>query len=347
MKKRLPVRSLIRLNWLITGIISVLVFLYLLHFKAEHHEVFYGFTTAITVGLIGYTNIGILTVLDRKYGAGTKKFRVYRYLLTYPASVLAYLGLWPVYAYLVKKSWSYTDLDLLGTFILSGILVNSIMLLLQTFVLLITDKADADLELSRLKTANAEALNLLLKQQIHPHFLFNALNTLKVLYRKDTRAGDEYIVHLANFLRASVYRHSSNVSRLEDELGFLADYVAMQKIRFGNALACTVTVPDKMRQSFFLPTFSLQPLVENAIKHNELTAEAPLKVCIYTNGDWVTISNNLQKKQLTAGDANSGLANLAERYRLCSGDEIIIKQEQKTFSVSIKLLTDEYSHYRG
>ena len=107
-----------------------------------------------------------------------------------------------------------------------------------------------------------------------------------------------------------------------------------------------VVIPGETGKKF-LPSFSLQLLVENAIKHNELTQQSPLKVDVFCRDGRIIVSNNLQKKSVNESSANHGLANLAERYRLWSGDEIIIKEEAHMFSVSIKLLTNEYSDHRG
>lgn len=119
----------------------------------------------------------------------------------------------------------------------------------------------------------------------------------------------------------------------------------MQRIRFGEALDCTISLPEETLKSYYLPSFSLQPLLENAIKHNEFTREDPLRVQISQKDERLIISNNLQKKKMKASSTNYGLANLAERYRLWSGDEIIIRDEDNSFSVSIKLLKNEYSNH--
>ena len=345
METHLPVKHLVRLNLLLSLVISAIVLMYLLLNKTEHYPVLYTVMTFLAIAVIGFVNIFILVMLGRRFGTKSKNFRRYRYILTYPASVAAYLLIWPIFAALSKRVWSYADMDMLAMFLVSGALVNTFIIISQNFILLQSEKAHADMELSQLKTAHAEAANLLLKQQIHPHFLFNALNMLKSLYRRDTAAGDTYIVHLANFLRASIFRQSSKVSRLDEEFALLRDYLEMQKIRFGSALVCTITVPENSFKRYYLPTFSLQPLLENAIKHNELTEEMPLTVAIYQTGDRIVIRNNLQKKTLRESSTNNGLANLAERYRLLSEDEIIIKEDRDIFSVSIKLLTDEYSDH--
>ncbi|HLZ88088.1 MAG TPA: hypothetical protein VKQ52_12625, partial [Puia sp.] len=142
-----------------------------------------------------------------------------------------------------------------------------------------------------------------------------------------------------------VSQHGSQLSRLDEEITFLTDYLEMQKIRFGTALECAIHIPEENLTNRYLLSFSLQPLLENAIKHNELTEETPLRVCVYQSGDRVIVSNNLQKRSVKTFSANHGLANLAERYRLWSGDDIIIAEEENTFSVSIKLLTNEHSHH--
>lgn len=88
-----------------------------------------------------------------------------------------------------------------------------------------------------------------------------------------------------------------------------------------------------------LPSFSLQPLLENAIKHNAFTLEAPLKIQILQYADLVEISNNINKKRYTEDSPKSGLSNLAERYRLLTGNEILVTDNGATFSVSLKLIS--------
>jgi len=189
-----------------------------------------------------------------------------------------------------------------------------------------------------LKIANAEAANQLLRQQIHPHFLFNALNILKSLYKLDTHAAEEYLVCLSNFLRASISNNNIKVTRLRDELILCQNYLGMQKIRFGDALICTFSIPDDTLEQGYVPSFSIQPLLENAIKHNELTDESPLYIDIVQDGDRIVVLNKMKHKITTETSTGSGLANLSERYRIHSGDELIIKDDGTTFSVSIKIM---------
>ncbi|MDN3584691.1 sensor histidine kinase [Mucilaginibacter flavus] len=349
MRSPLPIKNLVRLNWLLVFSLTAIVTLYLFFLLDETivRKLFLVIITATGIALVAFSNIGIRIYLARKFPANPKSAKRYRFYVTYTVSIFIYLGLGPLFDALPGKSYLYSFPIYLLMLVFSGAFVNTVILMLHGFVILQADKAHAELELSRLKTAHAEAANLLLKQQIHPHFLFNALNTLKALYRKDAAAGDTYLVHLANFLRASVYSHDSKASSLGDELALLLDYLEMQKIRFGTALDCVIDLPDDLLKTGYLPSFSLQPLLENAIKHNGLTRESPLIIHIFCRDDRIIVSNTLKKKTLNVASAYHGLANLAERYNLLSGDEIIIKEEADTFSVSIKLLTNEYSDHRG
>jgi sensor histidine kinase YesM len=345
MEEKLPIKRLSRLTCLQAIIIGFIFYLVVYNSGTPNHILPFTLLTMSGILLVGFSDICVMIVLAKSFSIRSKNFSNYRILLTYPVSILIYLLLRPVFSYISGKAWSFWDLGSFFAFVGSGVVVNTLITLLHNSVLLYEHKLHAELELSKLKAANAEATNLLLKQQIQPHFLFNALNTLKALYHNDTHAADTYIVHMANFLRASIFHHTSRISTLEEEVKLLSDYLEMQRIRFGKALDCTITLPEERLKSYYLPSFSLQPLLENAIKHNDFTREEPLRVQISQKDERLIISNNLQKKKMKAPSTNYGLANLAERYRLWSGDEIIIKEDQNSFSVSIKLLKNEYSNH--
>jgi sensor histidine kinase YesM len=135
----------------------------------------------------------------------------------------------------------------------------------------------------------------------------------------------------------SLSANNIKITSLKDELELCANYLSMQKIRFGDTLNYTVSVPDETLKNTFVPSFSIQPLLENAIKHNELTKASPLHISIENIGDRIKVANNKKSKTTSEPSSGIGLANLAERYRILSGDEIIIEDDGSNFSVSIKL----------
>jgi len=221
---------------------------------------------------------------------------------------------------------------------------NSIILIMQDLLLLREKKVMIESENAQLKIKNIEATYNQLKQQIHPHFLFNSLNTLKTLIRKQPKDAEIYLKKLSDFLRASITLNNENIVKLGDELKFCLDYLELQKGRFGEALKYSVEIPEEVK-SGFVPVFSVQHLLENAIKHNSLTIENPLRIEVKYDNDRIIVSNNIQIKNLTEETTGRGLANLAERYRILSGDEIIFQSDDRHFSVSLKILNYEDSNH--
>jgi len=224
------------------------------------------------------------------------------------------------------------------------IFVNLTIHLLLNIAIIIDTSSNLKIENARLRMKNMEATYLQLKQQVHPHFLFNALNTLKSLIRKQPQDAEIYLKRLSDFLRASVTSNENKVIRLCDELKFCIDYLELQKVRFGDALQFSLNVPEEV-QSGYVPGFSIQQLLENAIKHNALTTEHPLFIKLNYADEYLTVSNNRQNKTPEGETSGTGLLNLSERYKIISGDEIIIQEDEEQFSVSIKILSHEDSHH--
>lgn len=217
-------------------------------------------------------------------------------------------------------------------------------MILHDFTIARRIKIQTDLEYERLQTKNKEAENLLLKQQIQPHFLFNALSTLKSLISTDPDKSEYYLMQLAEFLRVSVSHNKSFTATLAEELAVCNNYLEMQKIRFGDALYWEINIKDKRKTDGLIPSLSLQPLLENAIKHNILTTENPLKISIIQHDHTIEVSNNINLKLYGDGSTKSGLSNLAERYYLLTGEEIRIVNDGKIFSVSFNIINNESSH---
>jgi len=215
---------------------------------------------------------------------------------------------------------------------------------MQDLLLLREKKAMIESENAQLKIKNIEATYNQLKQQIHPHFLFNSLNTLKTLIRKEPKDAEIYLKKLSDFLRASITLNNENIVKLSDELKFCLDYLELQKGRFGEALKYSIDIPDEVK-SGFVPVFSVQHLLENAIKHNALTIDNPLLIEVRYESNRIIVSNNIQAKTLTEESTGRGLANLAERYKILSDDKIIFQSDDRHFSVSLKILNREDSNH--
>ena len=105
-----------------------------------------------------------------------------------------------------------------------------------------------------------------LKMQLHPHFLFNTLNTISVLMEEDVSAANEMLLRLSDLLRAALKNNEAHEVTLEEELQFLEKYLQIEQARFQDRLKVRID-PAPETLSAYLPNLILQPLVENAIRH--------------------------------------------------------------------------------
>jgi two-component system, LytTR family, sensor kinase len=346
MKSKYPFKKLSILNiWLISTCVFF-VFAFVIVFqgiKGIHDAILGALLTLITLMLTGFANIMWLYFFKKQLAYHALNTKKIYYTISYTFSICIFLTVVVCFNYISRQP---TDILELFNLIVVSIFVNTLVVTFHNYIVLQDAKVNSDMENSQLKAANAEAANQLLRQQIHPHFLFNALNILKSLYKIDPKAAEEYLVCLSDFLRASVSNNNIKTIRLEDELKLCQNYLNMQKIRFGDALICSVSITEEALENGFVPSFSIQPLLENAIKHNELTNESPLYIEIKQEGERIKVTNNLKPKITTETSTGSGLVNLSERYRILSNDELIIENDEASFSVSIKILSDENSNYR-
>jgi hypothetical protein len=348
MKSHSIAKELIRYAWLEAIVCAALSFL-VLHISRSNRTQFviYAIFVGVRIMIQALVNIAIIVyVYQHMPHASEARKRWTWYITGFLFAFVFFLCTDPVEMYLSDLNQGvWTLRGRLFSGLLQGAINNSLVLLVQTHVILRHEKMTIDLENSRLRAASLESANLLLKQQIHPHFLFNALSMLKSLYKTDVQAGEAYLSHLVNFLRASLSGQQSRLSRLSEELSLCEDYLEMQTIRFEKALDCKIDIPESIIAGGFVPAFSIQSLLENAIKHNVVTEAAPLAIRVYHDNGWI-ITENIKKPKI-AGDLPSGkgLANLTERYKLLSGDEVIIRQDDHLFSVQIKVIYNENHHH--
>jgi two-component system, LytTR family, sensor kinase len=220
--------------------------------------------------------------------------------------------------------------------LISTLAINTIILVIISSELMKRKKDIAETENQRLKLGNLEAQKQVLLQQLHPHFLFNALGTLKSLIKETPDEAEDYSVKLSEFLRYSIQAQTHELVSVQEELRFTQDYIELQKMRFGNSFDCKIEIPDYALQ-MKLPIFALQTLVENAIKHNGFTNKNRLLINIEIEDDMIKVSNNKILKILIM-QSGIGLKNLNERYQLVSNQTIKVINEGKQFTVFLNLL---------
>jgi signal transduction histidine kinase len=132
---------------------------------------------------------------------------------------------------------------------------------------------------SELNAALADSRLSALKMQLHPHFLFNTLNSISTLMHEDVRAADVMVARLGDFLRLTLENSGEQVVTLAQEMNFINCYLEIENVRFGERLTIEKKVaPDALQAR--VPNLILQPLIENAIKHGISRQIRPGKICI-------------------------------------------------------------------
>lgn len=177
-----------------------------------------------------------------------------------------------------------------------------------------------------------------LKSQVNPHFLFNSLNTLTSLIDERPKAAIEYTDHLSDLYRNMLAHPDRTLVTIAEEMEILSNYIHIQKTRFGEALIINDNIPEGIKNTKRVVYLALQLLVENAIKHNIVSATKPLTIDIFVKDDQLIISNPIQKKVSRQKGSGMGLANVEKRYGLVSQRPISYREEDNKFIVKLPLL---------
>lgn len=190
----------------------------------------------------------------------------------------------------------------------------------------------------QLERARAEAELEALKNQIDPHFIFNSLNTLSHLIESKPAKAKQFNDNLADVYRYILQNKARDLVLLREEMEFLQSYFLLLQIRFEKAVLLKVDINEEAMDQYLIPPISLQILAENAIKHNEFTEDTPLLFEIMMKKDELVVHNQVRKKTLRKASSKIGLQNLQKRYRLTTNRDIIIKEEEKDFTVNLPVL---------
>lgn len=189
-----------------------------------------------------------------------------------------------------------------------------------------------------LKQAVLKAEFETLKNQVNPHFLFNSLNILSALIPEDPENAVTMVERMSKVFRYNLQTTEKATVGLGEELKIVESYLFIHKMRFGANLRYEIDKPtgDPEKQ---VVNQGLLTLVENALKHNECSREKPLTVRVEVAGDWVVVTNTLQRKNRLPTDSTGiGLKNLRHRYALLTHHEVIVAETEDAFVVKLPLL---------
>jgi len=177
-----------------------------------------------------------------------------------------------------------------------------------------------------------------LKNQVNPHFLFNSLNTLTSLVHKDADKAVQFIIQLSDIYRYALENKNKPTVPWSAEKKFVEDYLSLQQIRFSSNIA--VSMDTSLDEKFEVVPLSVQMLVENAIKHNIITADDPLEIAIYVENNFLVVKNKLQLKSSVEFSENIGLANIKQQYEILASQKVDVSREGGFFTVKLPLITN-------
>jgi len=214
-------------------------------------------------------------------------------------------------------SWIFTTLPF-------GVAVYLCVVGIEHATRYFVEAREREVQVARLAEQLSSARFAALQAQLNPHFLFNTLNTIAVLVRDDDRQGAVRIVeHLSELLRRTLSRHRANEVTLGEELELVRQYVAIEQARFSDRLRPQFRIPDALLSAAF-PSFALQHLVENAIRHG--IARHPdaglLLVTAERSGDVLQITvvdDGVGIDPQAPAPAGHGIENTRERLRALYG----------------------------
>ena len=211
------------------------------------------------------------------------------------------------------------------------------MLLVISKTIALNNRAKVDaVEKEMLKQQSLQNELAALKNQVNPHFLFNSLNSLSLLVREDQNAAGKFINKLSFLYRYILQSKDHDMVPLKEELRFLESYIYLIKQRYRGSFHARIDINEELFQHS-IPTLSLQLLVENAVKHNEISASKPFTVKIFDEDGWLVVKNKLQRRTGHIESTNTGLSNLNTRFMLLMDREVVIKNTDGHFIVKLPI----------
>lgn len=269
---------------------------------------------------------------------------LFHLVLSYAASIVFNMSyrVWDTYVYSNGAEWARNHL-LNPELTISLTLLYFLIYISNQYYRSSISERDKQLRLETMEKETANAQYSALRSQIEPHFLFNSLSVLSNIVYKDADLANTYIIKLSRTLRYVIEKNEHTLVKLHEELQIVRDFMFLLQVRFDEAIVFNNKVPSGKLNKYTLPPVSIQLLIENAVNHNAFSPVDPMEITIELLEDTLQVSNTLKNRENATKSTGQGLKNLSRRYKLISGKDIKIKNDGKTFTVWLPLLTSEYN----
>lgn len=175
-----------------------------------------------------------------------------------------------------------------------------------------------------------------LRNQINPHFLFNSFNVLSDLIYDDQKQAVKFVQQMSGLFRYVLDSRDKELVPLKDEMAFIESYIFLLKTRFEGKIKISNEI--EVAEDDLIVPMSLQLLIENAVKHNEVSSAKPLEIKLIKSDTHIEVINTLQVKNIGDTSNGVGLKNIHQQYKFFTEAPIEIQQTDQFFSVKLPLL---------
>lgn len=289
----------------------------------------------VFIGLFGYIVRGIDIYLDRIYPFERNAIKRIAIQFLVTLSVLTIIR--ALSFLLLHDRFPYRPSNdvLVATYALNVFMILSVILSIFGYHFFVRWKQEK-IAAAELEKEKSQVQYDNLKNQLNPHFLFNALSSLNSLIFENPQLASDFVQQLSKVYRYVLESKDKNAVSLDTEVEFVSHYVKLLEARFDEGIRVEFDIAEDVKEKKIVPV-TLQILLENAVKHNSTNRQSPLHILIKNEGDILLVRNNLQRKNAMDISNKHGLANLKSLYSYISATPVAVEETTDYFTVKIPL----------
>ena len=238
----------------------------------------------------------------------------------------------------MKFADDYFNFTNLLWFVTGSSMAVVIFTLIYEILFLVEEKERDIMRVALLNEERSQAELHALQNEMDPHFLFNALNTLNYLILNNPTQASLFNNKLAQVYKYFLLNKNKKLIPLEDELDFVDNYFFLLQLRYEQKLQLDIQLKHFSSSDIKIPPCSLQILLENAIKHNSFSKDEPLVIIITISGQYIRVANKIRPKPYIIDSTQVGLNNLSSRYKLLFNKDIIVNPGKEQFAVNLPVI---------
>ncbi len=305
----------------------------------SYHNFLLGVLWAFIISITQWTGLGLINqLIDRRIKWIEQPIlrSIVGIVTLVSYSVFAFAAVQFTMLYILHRTVPADAWHMVSQSIIYTLLISFIISLIFTAIGFFKAWKKALINSEKLKTEMMAYKYESLRNQINPHFLFNSFNVLSDLVYADQAMAVKFINQLSELFRYVLDSRDKELVPLTDELAFMHSYVYLLKTRFEDKLDLKIDL-ESSSDELIVP-MTLQLLVENAVKHNEVSEAFPLQIQIRRNGIYIEVENSLRIKNVGEDSKNTGLKNIIQQFSYFTDMQIEVSNTDGKFLVRVPIL---------